>query len=105
MSAPDPLSADLRAALAQWRVAHPQATLAEIERAVDQQLSASRAGLIAATAMASADERPSCPACGEPMHRASQRSLTLTTAHEGEVTLTGQTYQCPACGAGLFPPR
>lgn len=103
---PDALPTDLQTAMAQWRVAHPTATLAEIEQAVDQHLSASRAALIAATATGGpGDDRPPCPACGQAMHRAGERTMQVTTAHEGEVALTGQTYRCPACGTGLSPPR
>ncbi len=36
---------EVRATLARWRAAHPQATLAEIERAVDQHLSGYRAAV------------------------------------------------------------
>lgn len=104
-SSPDPLDADLRGALAQWQAAHPTATLAEIEQAVDRQLSASRAALIASTAMAGEPgERPAYPDCGQRMHRSATRSIQLTTAHEGHVELQGQVSVCPACGAGLFPP-
>lgn len=105
-SVPDPFDADLRVALAQWQADHTAATLAEIEQAVDQCLSASRAALIARTAMAGEPgERPACPDCGQRMHRSATRSIQLTTAHEGHVEVQGQVCVCPAWGAELFPPR
>lgn len=103
---PDPLAVDLRGALAQWQADHPTATLAEIEQAVDQHLSATRAALITRTAMAGeSGERPACPECGQRMHRSAMRSVQVTTAHAGQLAIQGQAYVCPACGAGLSPPR
>src|SRR3954468_7749537 len=102
------LTAVQRAMLA-WRVAHPDATLLEIEQEVDRQLGTYRAALIgdvAATAEpAPTDPPPGCLVCGQPMQRDRRRTVAAATAHGGEVTLTGQTWRCPACGAGLFPPR
>lgn len=92
-------------ALAAWRHAHPSATLAEIEQAVDQYLSAQRAALIGDLAAGQDAGRPACPTCGTPMTQNGTRTVTVTTAHEGRIPLTGPQYVCPACGAGLFPPR
>ena len=96
---------DPAVALAHWRAAHPDATLAEIEAAVDAHLSAYRVSLIMETAATDAPaERPSCPACGQAMQQAGTRSRTLCTAHDGALTVSDTTWRCPACGAGLFPP-
>lgn len=89
------------AAVAQWRAAHPRATLAEIERAVDQHLSGVRADVIGAVAGNAADDRP---ACDTALVRVGTRSRRLRTAQEGELTFTEPAWRCPACGAGLFPP-
>jgi len=98
-SPPDPTSA-----LASWRTAHPHATLAEIEHAVDQQLSAYRATLITDLATATVPDRPPCPSCGAVLHQVGRRSRTVRTAQEGTLTFTEATYRCPACGAGFSPP-
>jgi len=45
---------EIFAAVAQWRAAHPQATLAEIEHAVDEQMNRLRARMIEQAAQASA---------------------------------------------------
>lgn len=106
---PAPLesSADVAAAMTQWRAVHPEATLAEIEHAVDEQLSAYRAALITAAAPppAAAAVRPTCPACGGPLQRVGERRRQVTTAHDGTVVLHEPGYRCPACGAGVFPPQ
>ncbi len=99
-----PEPTDPRDALAAWRAAHPAATLAEIEGAVDHHLSAQRAVLITELATAPTADRPACPQCGTRMVQNGSRTVTVTTAHEGRVPLTGAQYVCPACGAGLFPP-
>ena len=93
-----------RAALAAWRAAHPEATLAEIERAVDAHLSATRAALITELATPGDEVRPVWPACGGPLPQAGRRTRTVRTAHEGTHTFTEPAYRCPACRTGLFPP-
>lgn len=102
---PDPQHPDLSATLTAWLAEHPEATLAEIERAVDRELCEVRAAMISQAAqVGERDERPDCPACGAPMHRSRRRTIRQTTAHNGEVVLDGQEWRCPACGAGFFPP-
>lgn len=102
VSIPDELEGPLRA----WRTEHPDATLAEIERGVDGQLAAVRAAMIQQAATTVPEETEvRCPACGERMHRNGKRTVTQTTRNEGTLRLTGADYRCPACGAGLFPPR
>lgn len=97
---------DPAVALARWRAAHPEATLGEIEAAVDTHLSAWRAALIMETATAGMPAaRPRCPGCGAAMQQVGTRSRTVRTAHEGVLTFTDPAWRCPACGAGLFPPE
>jgi len=99
-------AARARAAVAAWRVAHPQATLRQIEVEVDRRLAAARARLIAAVAQAGPveEEPPPCPACGTPMTWDGERTRRLTTTHDQPVELTRRYARCPACGTGLFPP-
>ena len=64
---------EIFAAVAQWRAAHPKATLAEIEHAVDEQMNRLRARMIeqAAQASAAAEGETSqglvCEQCGQPL--------------------------------------
>lgn len=98
--------AEAHARLAQWRHAHPRATLREIEEAVDRHLAPLRTTLIAQVAhQEQATTRPACPSCGVPMQRVGTRERTVLTAQDAALTLRGPGYRCPACGAGLFPPR
>ena len=97
------------AALAEWRQAHPKATWAEIEAAVDAQLGPLRAQLLGETALASdatdlTQERPRCPDCGARVVRAGRRQRTLRSEGEVPITLDRTYARCPQCGTGLFPP-
>jgi ribosomal protein S27AE len=96
-------------ALDAWRQAHPKATWAEIEAAVDAQLGPLRAQLLADTAMASDatvldGARRVCPRCGERLLAAGTRRRQLQS-EQGEAIALERTYaRCPRCRAGLFPP-
>lgn len=104
--APSDRAADLRSRLAAWRRAHPDATLLEIEQEVDRRLAGVRADLVAETVgVAEAAARPACPGCGAAMERAGSRPRRLTGPHNEALILEGVRYRCPACGAGLSPPR
>lgn len=98
--------------MAEWRTQHPRATFREIEAAVDERLARVRARMLEDAALMSAategwegSERPCCPACGEQMMADGRSSRRLVTNHDQPITLTRQRAVCPACGAGLFPPR
>jgi predicted RNA-binding Zn-ribbon protein involved in translation (DUF1610 family) len=97
----------------EWRQAHPRATLAEIEAALDSRWAVARARLVEDAALASAaadlralppEARPRCPDCGATLEARGQEVRRLTTTHEQPVTLTRHRAVCPACGVGLFPP-
>ena len=98
------------AAIAQWRVAHPKATLAEIEQAVDEQMNRLRAQLIeqAAQASAAAESEASqgleCEQCGQPL-QARGRARRRWQTQGGQQVEVERTYMtCPQCGGGFFPP-
>ncbi len=95
------LAADLRL----WRRAHPDATLTEIEQALDERLDAARAGLLAEVAGDLPDEEERCPDCGARLVRRGARTRTLRTRGDIPLELTRPYLHCPACGAGLSPPR
>lgn len=97
----------------EWRLAHPRATLAEIEAAVDERLARVRARLIedAALASAAADlaacpaaARPGCPQCSAAMVLRGPEVRHLTTTYEQGLALRRHYLTCPACGGALFPP-
>ena len=108
------LSQDVQQAMKQWRRLHPQATLADIETAVDQQLGNLRARMLEDLALAShaADlsrdlpsPPPACCHCGTPLQARGKKRRRLTT-HQGQTLDLERRYAvCPTCGVGFFPPR
>ncbi len=98
------------ASVAQWRVAHPQATLAEIEQAVDEQMNRLRARMIeqAAQASAAAEHKAGqglvCEQCGQPL-QARGRAKRRWQTHGGQQVEVERTYvSCLKSGGGFFPP-
>jgi RNase P subunit RPR2 len=98
------------AAVAQWRAAHPQATLAEIEQAVDEQMNRLRARMVeqAAQASAAAESEATqglvCEQCGQAL-QARGRSRRKWQTQGGQQVEVERTYvTCPQCGGGFFPP-
>jgi DNA repair exonuclease SbcCD ATPase subunit len=98
----------------EWRKSHPKATMREIEDEIHERMSRLEAQLIQDTAQvsksrtwsgASAQERPTCPVCGTPLHARGKRARKLQAAGGQEVTLTREYGTCPNCETGLFPPR
>ena len=99
--------------LADWRAAHPKATLNEIEAALDERLDRMRARLLGDLALASAAadvreasaaERPRCERCGVMLQARGQSERTLLTQGGAEVPLRRTYVACPQCGDGTFPP-
>ena len=95
------IAAEVRA----WRRAHPDATLTEIERALDARLSAARAELLAEVAADLPDADARCPACGTRLVRRGERTRTLRSQGDAPLALTRSYCWCPACDAGISPPR
>jgi hypothetical protein len=88
-----------------WRADHPDATLTEIEHALDARLDLARAELLAEVATDAPETEECCPDCGGSLVRRGQRTRMLRTEGEAPLALTRSYLTCPACGAGFFPPR
>src|SRR3954467_8391710 len=99
-------TAERFAALEAWRQAHPTATWAEIEAAVDAQLGPLRAQLLGETAMASdatelSEPQRVCPQCGERLQAAGTRRRRLRSEQDQPVDLERSYARCRQCGTGL----
>lgn len=108
----DQLHHDAMTELTAWRQAHPKATLAEIEREVDERMATLRARLIQDVALASAaadvkgqEQRIGCPHCDRPVRVEGQRRRRLKSEHMRTIDLQRDYALCPHCGVGFFPPR
>jgi hypothetical protein len=107
------LSEEVIAGIKDWRLQHPQATLREIEAAVDERLAQLRARLLQDVALASraADvrqtakaERPTCPQGGSAVEPRGPPERHVTTHHNQTLTLRRSYAVCPTCQVGFFPP-
>ena len=100
--------------LAEWRRAHPKATLTEIETAVFEAMQklqvqamgeVVRASAAVDLAAQSASERPRCPTCGGQLEpRGRQRRRIRPARQRAALDLDRSYAVCATCGAGLFPP-
>jgi RNase P subunit RPR2 len=112
-TAATPDGLDILAEMQAWRAAHPTATLAEIEAALDERLSALRRRMLTDTVATSSQanwsarppaDRPLCPTCRVPLQPRGKRSRHLRSAG-GEISIERTYGICPLCGQGVFPPR
>lgn len=106
------LSEEVLVGMKEWRTVHPKATLREIETVLDEKLAKVRARMLQDVALASrasdlveSGERVVCPECEREMEARGRAERTLTTSGNQEIILERSYAVCPACGAGLFPPR
>jgi ribosomal protein S27AE len=108
------LTQDIMTGMREWRAQHPKATLREMETELDARLGRMRARMLEDMALASASadwadtaagQHPTCPDCGHVLHRRGTDTRTLQTHGGQTLTLERRYGTCPACGAGLFPPR
>jgi hypothetical protein len=108
------LTEEITQAMSEWREQHPKATLREIESELDARLAHARARLLEDLAMTSSAaswqqaprlHSPPCPECGKVLDQRGSHPRTLLTQGDQQLTLQRSYGVCPACGAGLFPPR
>lgn len=100
--------------VAEWRKAHPKATLTEIENAVFEAMQKLQARMLGDVVHASgaADVaaqpiagRPRCPTCGGQLEPRGRQRRKLRPARQRAALDLERTYAvCTTCGAGLFPP-
>lgn len=109
----DALSDDILTGMHEWRLQHPDASLTEIEQALDQRWYRLRARMLedlalereAANWQAKTADRPTCPDCGRTLTRRGRQPRQLKTHGGRELTLTRSYGYCPSCKKGHFPPR
>jgi len=108
----DALAEEVLSGVKEWRLQHPQATLREIEGALDERLGKLRARMLQDAALASAvadlkaaaaAERPRCRACETVVVERTVSERQLLTQHNQVLQLVRSYGVCPTCGAGFFP--
>ena len=99
-------------AIGEWRQENPEATLTEIEEAVDRRLAPVRAEMVEDLAQEgrtadltalTEEERPSCPQCGKAVVANGRQRRRLTTEREQTIELERSKAYCPHCQVSFFP--
>jgi hypothetical protein len=105
------LAQEVEQELRVWRRAHPRATLAEIEGAVQVGQARYLQDLVQASGAATwrtspSAERPVCASCGERLQPVGpvQERQVLTAGQKEPLRVQRQYGTCSTCGVGLFPP-
>lgn len=108
------LSEEVISGMKEWRDQHPDATLNEIEAAIDERLNRLRARMLEDAALASpkadwsqtaTQQRPTCPQCRSQLVARGKKKRHLQTTGGQQITLQRSYGTCPSCGSGFFPPR
>lgn len=90
-----------------WRREHRRPTLTELEQMTAAVVHRLQRRLLEDLALdAASEERPDCPRCRTPMERRGRKVREVVVVHQAQpVRLVRPYFVCPACGAGLSPPR
>lgn len=106
------LQEKVNAAIDEWRKEHPEATLTEIEEAVDSQLAGVRTQMVEDLAQRgrtariremAAEERPECPRCGRRAAANGRGMRKLKTFHGEVIELERDQAYCIHCEMTFFP--
>jgi hypothetical protein len=95
---------DMKQTLQVWRREHSNASFAEMERAVEEELARVRSQMLTELAGARGERLQLCPQCGRRMQRRGERTRVLEIPGGVPVDLTRAHHVCPYCSLGLFPP-
>ncbi len=100
-------SDELLGKMSQWRQANPQATLTEIEEAVEVELAQLRKQLVEAMVQEAVEEAPEtveCAQCGQKMVKNGRRKRKLKSKEGQTIEIERQQWRCLTCETTLFPP-
>src|SRR5437879_11655707 len=101
------LTEEITREMREWRLAHPKATLREIETELDARLSRMRARMLEDLALTSttaawaehpAPQHPRCPQCDQKLDDYGAKTRTLQTHGGQDLSLTRSYGVCPVCG-------
>jgi transposase-like protein len=93
--------------MSRWQQANPDATLTDMEEAVEVELAQLRKRLVEAMVRekeVTSQEEPDCPHCGQRMVKNGRRQRILKGKEGETIALERQHWRCLSCGATLFPP-
>lgn len=93
--------------IATWRKENPQATLYEIETAVEKELDQLRQKTLERITQESSLEsiEDHCPDCNRPLMRNGKKQRWLKGKGSQKIELKREQLRCSQCGLTFFPPR
>jgi hypothetical protein len=104
----------INAAIEAWRQEHPEATLTEIEEAVDSRLASMRRQMVQDLAQEgrtanlrqlAKEERPKCPRCGQRVAANGKGKRKIRTVYDEVIELERHQAYCQSCELTFFPSR
>lgn len=98
---------EIRQKMSAWRQANPQATLTEIEEAVEVELAQLRKQLVEAMVQETVEDSPetiACAQCGQKMVKNGRRKRKLKSKEGQTIEIERQQWRCLRCETTLFPP-
>lgn len=102
---PDDMMVTVRRDLASWHATHPDATFADLETVVEEQIRRLRGALLEErTEAVRKEDYPACAGCGTTMIPRSRSARTVVLPGEEAIPVERVYVVCPACGTGLFSP-
>jgi hypothetical protein len=106
----DEIFEEAKANIREWRRQKPEATLTEIEEAIEGELARLQRQLV--EEVANGTEKIEiegmehlCPACQTLMRRNGKKRRRLRSKGDQVIELKREQMRYPACGMTLFPPR
>lgn len=105
----DEIFAEAKANIREWQRQKPDATLTEIEEAIEGELTQLQRQLVEEVAE-EAEKREfegmeyQCPACQRPMRHNGKKKRRLRSKGDQVIKLKREQMRCPACGMTFFPP-
>jgi len=106
------LQEKINAAIEAWRREHPEATLTEIEEAVDTRLASMRREMVQDLAQEGRtanlrklpkEERPKCPRCGQRVAANGKGKRKIRTVYDEVIELERHQAYCQSCELTFFP--
>ncbi len=104
----------INAAIEEWRRENPEATLTEIEEAVDSRMADVRTKMVEDLAQGgrtanlkrlAKEERPECPQCGQRVAANGKGRRKLKTYRGQVIELERDQAYCTSCEVTFFPSR
>jgi DNA repair photolyase len=101
-------SEEILSGMKEWAAQHPQATFAEIERETMKRMAQLQARIMEDIARSRAEslemDEVKCAECGAKMRLRGEQARCIQAVGGQEVVLKRGYWECPSCGAAIFPP-